>query len=102
MALVQDHPAPSTAAVAVATGVVGLVTGFFVGQGYSIGLFGGSKKSEAQFTRQSDGDEEDGDSDEDELENLRQELGTFAGSNEECKLVLVVRTDLRMSPGKSI
>lgn len=101
MALVQDRGAPSAAAMAIATGIIGLVTGYFVGQGSSIGLFGGSKDSEAKFTKQLD-DEEEEDDEDDELEDTKQELSSFTGSNEECKLVLVVRTDLRMSPGKTI
>ena len=84
--------------MALATGIVGLVTGYFIGQGSSIGLFGSSKKSEVTLTRESEEDELMEDED-DELGDTQQELDNFTGSTEECKLVLVVRTDLGMTKG---
>jgi len=40
-----DKAAPSTTAIAVAVGLIALTFGYFLGQGSSLGLFGGSKKS---------------------------------------------------------
>jgi peptidyl-tRNA hydrolase len=105
MALVQDRGTPSIAAVAIATGIIGIVTGYFIGQGASLGLFGGSSRTHTKHAPNS----EDDDSDEDDYEgpvgedeslgDANQELGGFPGNNEECKLVLVVRTDLGMTKG---
>ncbi|KAI9684907.1 MAG: hypothetical protein M1822_005556 [Bathelium mastoideum] len=100
MASAQDRPPPSTAAIALASGIIGLVTGYFIGQGSSIGLFGASTTSDSRLVREPD--TEDGSEEEGEYEqgDTGQELGTFANSNEECKLILVVRTDLGMTKGK--
>ena len=107
-----DKPPPSMAAVAIASGILGLVAGYFLGQGSSIGLFDNSghpkdvKKSwpnsydvkvhadssdeEADDEREDEDDEDDGDG---------QGLNSFEGSTEEVKLVLAVRTDLGMTKG---
>ncbi|KAH7117018.1 peptidyl-tRNA hydrolase PTH2-domain-containing protein [Dendryphion nanum] len=88
----SDHPAPTTASIAIACALVAGVTGYFVGQAKSLGLFGGSPVSASNKPQDSDDDS----SDEDE----QGELSEFSGHNEECKLVLVVRTDLGMTKGK--
>ena len=99
MASAPDHSPPSVVALAAATGIVGLVTGYFIGQASSIGIFGGSKESESRLVGESDADEQT-EGEEDHVDTS-EELSTFADSKEECKLILVVRTDLGMSKGRS-
>ncbi|KAF2263195.1 PTH2-domain-containing protein [Lojkania enalia] len=78
----QDHVPPSTANIAIACALIAGVTGYFIGQGKSLGLFGGSPISTPPKDKKSM-EESDDSSDEDH--------------SEECKLVLVVRTDLGMT-----
>ena len=90
----DTHPPPTTAAIALACALIAGVTGYFLGQARSIGLFGGnviSSPTTQKLQRVEDSDES---SDEEDGP-----LGDFAGSKEECKLVLVVRTDLGMTKG---
>lgn len=113
MAHVQDRGPPSAAAIAIGTAIVAGLTGYFLGQASSIGLFGKSstrapaarlsrgdrsqaKPDEAETESEDDGDADDDDSDVQDLG----ELQTFPGNSEECKLVLVVRSDLGMTKGK--
>jgi PTH2 family peptidyl-tRNA hydrolase len=105
MANVQDRGPPSAAAIAIGTAIVSGLAGYYIGQAQSIGLFGGS--STARHTlgprQQSDDDEESDASDAASQSGDVQEVGelkSFAGSSEECKLVLVTRTDLGMGKGK--
>ncbi|KAK7189055.1 hypothetical protein DPSP01_012682 [Paraphaeosphaeria sporulosa] len=86
---------PSMANVATACAIIGLVTGYLLGQAKSLGLFGGSPIS-APAERKQKALELDESSDEDD-DNAPSE---FPGHNEECKLVLIVRTDLGMTKGK--
>jgi hypothetical protein len=97
MSTPTESSAPSTAAVAIATAMVAGLGGYFIGQASSLGLFGNSKASSASSTDEQDEDTSDG---EDELEQQESDLQDFGNSNEECKLVLVVRTDLGMTKGK--
>ncbi|KAJ9618576.1 peptidyl-tRNA hydrolase [Exophiala oligosperma] len=104
---------PSLAAVAVSSLILGLLAGYFIGQGSSIGVFGGSsgptglKKSWPNSydvkvhadSSDEQADDEDEDEDEDE-EGDGNELKDFRDSKEEVKLVLAVRTDLGMGKGK--
>ncbi|KAL1589801.1 hypothetical protein WHR41_01790 [Cladosporium halotolerans] len=113
MAHVQDRGPPSAAAIAIGTAIVAGLTGYFLGQASSIGLFGKSstrapaarlsrghhsqaKPDEAETESEDDDDADDDDSDVQDLG----ELQTFPGNSEECKLVLVVRSDLGMTKGK--
>lgn len=103
---------PSLAAVAVSSLILGLLAGYFIGQGSSIGVFGGSsgptglKKSWPNSydvkvhadSSDEQADDEDEDEDEDE-EGDGNELKDFRDSKEEVKLVLAVRTDLGMGKG---
>lgn len=103
MANVQDRGAPSTASLVLATAIVAGVTGYFVGQARSIGLLGGrvptakSGQRKQHTDAESDGSEDDS---EDADDDVQGELKSFPDSHEECKLVLVVRTDLGMTKGK--
>lgn len=107
MANVQDRGPPSAAAIAIGTAIVAGITGYFLGQASSIGLFGktdtrapaarisrneGEAKPDSSET-ESDEDDDAEDDDDDDVQDLG-ELQTFPGNTEECKLVLVVRTDL--------
>lgn len=107
----EERSLPSLTAVAVASGLFGLVVGYFLGQGSSIGVFDSSgnpskvKKSwpnsydvkiHADSSDEAD-DEEDEDEAQDDLEGG--ELKAFEDQNEEVKLVLCVRTDLGMTKG---
>jgi PTH2 family peptidyl-tRNA hydrolase len=92
-----DHPAPTTANIAIACALIAGITGYFIGQAKSLGLFRGSPISEPARSKRtgSDGSEESSD---EEAEDTS-DLGEFPGHNEECKMVLVVRTDLGMTKG---
>ena len=129
---------PSTAAIALATGIVCAATGYLLGQGSSLGLFSSSTSSGSKKRKQSirkswpnsydvtihpdssdeellkklrgtginetelrdevDSEEED-EGDGREEEEQESELSAFPENKEECKLVLVVRTDLGMGKG---
>lgn len=70
-----------------------------LGQAKSLGFFGGSAISQpakAQKEKADNSEEEDDSSDEDDDSTPAE----FLGHNEECKMVLVVRTDLGMTKGK--
>ena len=115
MTTLPDRPPPSTAAVAIATAIVAALAGYFLGQANSLGLFGGPRitskeswpnsydvkvhaDSSDEESLSSPEDRDDGE--EEEKEEERQgELKSFEDSTEECKLVLVVRTDLGMTKG---
>lgn len=101
MAYVHDNGPPSLAAVALGSALISGVMGYFIGQGRSLGLFGQPQTrvpSRTDHGSDSSDDSHDED-DDDDLQDLG-ELKTFAGNSEECKLVLVVRTDLAMGKGK--
>lgn len=125
-----DRPPPSTAAIALATAILGVLAGYFFAQASSLGLFSSSppppsgrtsKKGSApkkswpnsyDVTLHPDSSDEElmkglrGDSggEEESSEEEAQEDGTglraFEGNWDECKMVLVVRTDLGMQKGK--
>ncbi|KAF2470665.1 PTH2-domain-containing protein [Lindgomyces ingoldianus] len=93
----QDHHSPpTTAAIALACALIAGVTGYFLGQAKSIGFFGGSAISPPSTSNGKQAEDSEESSDEDD----EAALSDFAGSTEECKLVLVVRTDLGMTKGK--
>ncbi|KAF2689779.1 PTH2-domain-containing protein [Lentithecium fluviatile CBS 122367] len=93
----QDPAPPSTANIAIACAIVGGVTGYLIGQAKSLGLFGGSPISGASSREKGRLEvEEDDESDDDE----QSAPAEFPNNPEECKLVLVVRTDLGMTKGK--
>ena len=101
MASAQDRGPPSAAAIAIGTAIISGITGYFIGQGRSIGLFGGSSNAHARIGKQyQDNDSDLSDVDSESGAAAHGELETFLKSDEECKLVLVVRTDLGMTKGK--
>lgn len=100
-------------AVAVGSTLIGGITGFFLGQASTIGVFGSSSKSQPRPTVEAkakaggkvdltdkpgahDSDSEDEDDDESDDE---QEMEAYENEGGECKLTLVVRTDLGMGKG---
>ncbi|KAL2434762.1 putative peptidyl-tRNA hydrolase 2 [Exophiala dermatitidis] len=109
---------PSLTAVAVSSLILGLLAGYFIGSGSSIGIFGTSPTSAGAVKKSwpnsydvkvhADSSDEEADDEEDETEDQEEdeeegdgkELGDFRDSNEEVKLVLAVRTDLGMGKGK--
>lgn len=134
-----DRPPPSTTSIVVATAILAVALGYFIGQGSSLGLFKSTdkptskgktkrkdpKKSwpnsydvnihpgssdegvfkqirgadlgiESEESSKHSSDEED---DGAELGQKQGDLSQFEGNKEECKLVLVVRTDLGMGKG---
>ena len=103
---------PSTTSIAFATAIVAAALGYLLGQGSSLGFFGGSKKEQQSWPNSYDvnvqydsSDEElmahlkGQDEDEDSSDEDGAELNDYKGYTEECKLVLVVRTDLGMGKG---
>lgn len=74
----------------------------------SINLDGASKPGEdadgndSDYTEITDSEDEEEEEDEDESPSLDAAPGAFAFSNEDCKMVLVIRTDLGMTKGKII
>jgi len=97
MATVSDRSPPTTAAIAIATAIIAGLGGFFLGQASSLGVVGSARKT-ADGKPQEDSSDEENDEGED-MEDAKQTLGDFSNVNEECKLVLVVRTDLGMTKG---
>lgn len=94
----SSSPPPSTASIAVASALIAGVTGYFIGQAKQLGIFGGSPI--AVPTASGKNKDEDSDEDyEDSSDDEATDLSEFPGRNEECKLVLVVRTDLGMTKG---
>jgi len=104
-----DRVHPTTTAYVIATAIVAGVTGYFIGQGASLGLFKekqgwpngydvkvhkGSSDEESDSEEEEESDEED--------EGNGEELASFAGNVDEVKLVLVVRTDLGMTKGMKL
>ncbi len=109
MASLQDRLPPSTAAVVLATAIITGLGGYFLGQARSLGIFSSSKKGESwpnsyDVNVQYDSSDEElmkslKGGKEDDSEEEQGALSSFEGNKEECKLVLVVRTDLGMSKG---
>lgn len=90
MALPQDRPPPSAAAIAVASAIIAGLFGYFIGQFSTLGTV--TNKGPVPVPADSSSDEDDEFSE-------KYALNAGSGSNEECKLVLVVRTDLGMTKG---
>ncbi|KAL4979137.1 PTH2-domain-containing protein [Aspergillus desertorum] len=103
-----DRVPPSTTTYVVATAIIAGITGYFIGQGASLGLFSTREKegwpnSYNVKLHQNSSDEDDNSEKEeesDEEEGDGTELASFEENTDEVKLVLVVRTDLGMTKGK--
>ncbi|KAF2093180.1 PTH2-domain-containing protein [Rhizodiscina lignyota] len=94
MALPQDRPPPSAAAIAVASAIIAGLFGYFIGQFSTLGPVTNKHAGAGPVPHPDDSSEDE------EEEEEKSELSEFSGNNEECKLVLVVRTDLGMTKGK--
>ncbi|GLA18202.1 gluconate transport-inducing protein [Aspergillus niger] len=100
-----DRTPPSTAAYVVATAILAGITGYFIGQGSTLGLSSNKEKegwpNSYNVKPHLDSSDEDYESEEEEEDSEEEgdgtELANFDSSNEEVKLVLVVRTDLGMT-----
>lgn len=112
MATSANRDPPSTLAYCVATAIIAALGGYFLGQASSLGIFQNETKTSrrkadakpSQSTKKSTDISEDEDEDEtdEEEEEQQDDLQGFEDAgNEECKLVLVVRTDLGMTKGIS-
>jgi PTH2 family peptidyl-tRNA hydrolase len=108
MAAPLNHVPPTTAAYVIATAIIAGVTGYFIGQGASLGLFREKqgwpngydvKVHKDSSDEEHDGEESEDDESDDEDEGNGEELAAFKDNEEEVKLVLVVRTDLGMTKG---
>lgn len=107
MAAPLNHVPPTTAAYVIATAIIAGVTGYFIGQGASLGLFrekqGWPNGYDVKVHKDSSDEEADGedsvDESDEEDEGNGEELAAFKDNEEEVKLVLVVRTDLGMTKG---
>lgn len=98
-----DRLPPTTTAYVIATAILAGVTGYFIGQGSSLGLFSKERKSwPNSYNVQVHGDsseEESGSEEDEEEEGDGSELSKFNDNTDDVKLVLVVRTDLGMTKG---
>lgn len=132
----SERPPPSSAAIGIATAVLGIVVGYFIGSASSLGLFSStpsfssSRKHKKSWPNSYDVDiypessdeelmkglrletavkaeaetsdyDDDGDNDDDDEkeEDEQDGLTAFEGVEGDCKLVLIVRTDLGMNKG---
>jgi hypothetical protein len=104
-----DRIPPTTTAYVIATAIVAGITGYFIGQGKSLGLFtekqgwpnGYDVKVHKDSSDEEDDSEEEEGSDEED-EGNGEELASFKDNTDEVKLVLVVRTDLGMTKGTAL
>jgi len=97
-----ERPPPSVWAVAFATAIISGLAGYFLGQASSIGVFAKNSSDSAARTGENDAQDtevEESEEEVDEEDEDNQEIKSFADHNEECKLILVVRTDLGMTKG---
>lgn len=127
MTSLPDHPQPSTISYLLATAILCLAGGYFIGQASALGLFASNSKKgtgktswpnsydvtvhpdssdEELMTHLKGGKGRSTPSSEDEDPDIGEDaekgdLKAFEGNKEECKLVLVVRTDLGMGKGAS-
>lgn len=97
-----EKPPPSALAIAFGSAIVAGLAGYFLGQAQSIGVFSSSKPisstaAESDLSDAESASDEEEDEEDDEIKGLE----GFEDSDEECKLVLVVRTDLGMTKGSS-
>ena len=127
-----DRTPPSTAAIALATAILGVLAGYFFAQASSLGFFSSTSPSSSarasksrtvpkkswpnsyDVTLHPDSSDEElmkglrgdsgsgGESSEVEAEEDGTGLKAFEGERDDYKMVLVVRTDLGMQKGFSI
>ena len=93
----QPNP-PSTANIAAACAILAGVTGYMLGQAKSLGFFGGSPILQSTRSEKEKVDDSEDESSDDDGSTPTE----FPDHNEECKMVLVVRTDLGMTKGTTV
>ena len=93
--MMGEQSQPTTVAILIATAIVSGLTGYFAGQGSFLGLFSGPSTRRPSFGSESGSDEP-----ESEEQDGDEQLSSFDNDSGECKLVLVVRTDLGMTKGE--
>jgi peptidyl-tRNA hydrolase, PTH2 family len=126
-----DHAPPTSTAVLISTAILSLITGYMLGIGSSLGLFpkpflqSSEARAASKRTKTSNYDDEE-ESSEEEVDGIlldhapnwangeaadvrdglkvakKKEKPEWENSTEECKLVLVVRTDLGMTKGSCL
>ncbi|EME88946.1 uncharacterized protein MYCFIDRAFT_101825, partial [Pseudocercospora fijiensis CIRAD86] len=89
---------PGAGAYALSAAVIAFSLGYLAGQGRAIGLFGGSAARNTATARAHDDDDDDHSSH--VSASSSDDEASFARTTEECKLVLLVRSDLGMTKGK--
>ncbi|KAF1991401.1 PTH2-domain-containing protein [Aulographum hederae CBS 113979] len=91
---------PSALSYAIASAILFGSLGYFIGVGASIGLFGKPTATPASASANTPEKAPASESEDEDSESEDEKHDAFASSHEECKLVLVVRTDLGMTKGK--
>jgi len=114
MATSANRDPPTTLAYCIATAILAALGGYFLGQASSLGLIGGDRsqqdaatntpsatmtQSNGAATKEKDPSESENEGDPDSEDEQQDLQGFESNANEECKLVLVVRTDLGMTKG---
>lgn len=125
MATSANRDPPTTVAYCIATAILAALGGYFLGQASSLGLLGDDAPKrkrqetdiseptntktvqedpakEVQAELENESDDSENDQDPDEADQQQDLLGFEDTGNEECKLVLVVRTDLGMTKGTDL
>lgn len=101
----MESTTPSAWSIALASAIVSGLAGYFLGQASSIGVFGNDSQPTAIRASEADVSDAESDSETETDEKLvadhaPSELSAFTEhKSEECKLVLVVRSDLGMTKG---
>ena len=128
MSSLASQDGPSTTSIALATAILSVAIGYLIGSASSVGIFSSTKESKKtpkkswpnsydvtihpdssdeelmeQLGRKKGKEVKDSEDEEDvdgsEDEQVVGELASYEDNKEECKLVLVVRTDLGMGKG---
>ncbi|RMZ85015.1 hypothetical protein DV738_g304, partial [Chaetothyriales sp. CBS 135597] len=95
MSLVLDKTPPSAIALSLSSLLLGLVTGYFLGSGSSIGLFASSRKTSSKYSSALTPKNQKS-----SWPNSYDVTPFPDSAADEVKLVLVTRTDLGMTKGK--
>lgn len=101
MSTSAPEAAPSLIAIAAASAILAGVVGYFLGQFSTLGTVSNDYTKSNGKAKSSDGESECDDSEDESISIGKQQLNGFTDRKEECKLVLVVRTDLGMTKGAS-
>lgn len=98
-----ERPALSWAAIGTATTILGIVVGYFIGSSSLSSPSPAASLGKNKQNRPNSYDLDTNEVDDDADEEVGQDgLKVFEGKGGECKLVLIVRTDLGMNKGSSV